>query len=464
MAISLQEAIKVNGGESQLLQTLMIYAQDGNIDRAARGGFTPEVHAWFARQSAGKSMQDTVNAANRESQAVAASYVPPDNTAAEQAYQQRLTAMNTPRTIDVLSPVANANASRLSQSSPVAGGASARAGVSDVGVPSFTRNLGPGSQGPDVTALQNFLIQNGQSIPSGATGYYGEQTKAAVARWQQANGVDTAGNPGWFGPRSQAFLRSAPVGPAPAPYQPPTEQASAFDGMVDSDPFLSEQKDRFDSLPDEMKAVLLGLSNNLAKAIESGKVVNPEVEITPEKSKEFLDQAVSELEPYYQEKYSVLRSDVEKSAGRLIEDYKTGVTRRQPAFKKTLDDQAQAEAESGTVYSSGRLDREQRTVDLENQTLEDAAKTTFRGVEDVGRAFEKEAGSERARTLNIPGLESFRATPTGYTQSNPTRSLYQPFTSIEGSLAKEKKVAQKTRQSELEGAYRSGRILDLRRL
>ena len=99
MAISLQEAIKTNGGESQLLSTLMNYAKDGSIDRAARGGFTPEVHSWFANQSAGKTTEQVVNLANKESQAVAASYVPPDNTVADAAYQQRLSAMNPSRNL-----------------------------------------------------------------------------------------------------------------------------------------------------------------------------------------------------------------------------------------------------------------------------------------------------------------------------------------------------------------------------
>ena len=334
-----------------------------------------------------------------------------------------------------------------------------------VATPSFTRNLAPGASGSDVTSLQQFLISKGYSIPSGATGYYGEQTKSAVAAWQRDSGVDTAGNPGFFGPRSQAALKSGGT-PAPTPTPEHEPKVSPFESLIASDPFTSEQlKDpnkraQFDSMPEDLQAIYLQTSATLSKAISAGKVVNPDVEITPEKSKEFLDQAVSELEPYYQEKYTVLKSDVDKSAGRLIEDFRKGVDRRKDVFKKTLEDTAQAEAESGTVYSSGRIEREARTVDLENQALSDAETTTARGVEDIGRTFEKEAGSDRARTLNIPGLESFRATPTGYSPG-PTRSLFQPFTSIVGNIAKERDVATKTRQSELEKTYRAGRVLDL---
>lgn len=67
-----------------------------------------------------------------------------------------------------------------------------------------TTTLTPGTTSADVTKLQNWLISQGFSIPAGATGYYGDQTKAAVAAWQSSKGVDTQGNPGYWGPISVA--------------------------------------------------------------------------------------------------------------------------------------------------------------------------------------------------------------------------------------------------------------------
>ncbi len=61
-----------------------------------------------------------------------------------------------------------------------------------------------GSQGADVTALQNALIAAGQSIPAGATGYFGSQTQAALAAWQAANGVSPAA--GYYGPITKAAM------------------------------------------------------------------------------------------------------------------------------------------------------------------------------------------------------------------------------------------------------------------
>jgi Putative peptidoglycan binding domain len=67
---------------------------------------------------------------------------------------------------------------------------------------SFNTNLMVGSKGSEVTALQNFLIKAGMTIPAGATGSFGGQTKAALASWQAAHGVTPAS--GYFGPITRA--------------------------------------------------------------------------------------------------------------------------------------------------------------------------------------------------------------------------------------------------------------------
>ena len=72
----------------------------------------------------------------------------------------------------------------------------------------LTRNLTPGMNGEDVRSLQQWLINQGYNIPSGATGHYGNETMSAVSAWQQKSGIDTGGNPGYFGPRSRSFLQT----------------------------------------------------------------------------------------------------------------------------------------------------------------------------------------------------------------------------------------------------------------
>lgn len=74
--------------------------------------------------------------------------------------------------------------------------------------PVISRNLTPGTSGDDVKQLQEWLISQGYSIPAGATGYYGEQTKSAITEWQKANNIDAQGNYGYFGPISRNYIET----------------------------------------------------------------------------------------------------------------------------------------------------------------------------------------------------------------------------------------------------------------
>ncbi|HEY0948471.1 MAG TPA: peptidoglycan-binding protein [Candidatus Paceibacterota bacterium] len=68
----------------------------------------------------------------------------------------------------------------------------------------FTRDLTIGSTGADVTALQNWLIMKGYAIAAGATGYFGAQTQAALAKYQAAKSIAPAA--GYFGPITRAAV------------------------------------------------------------------------------------------------------------------------------------------------------------------------------------------------------------------------------------------------------------------
>lgn len=74
----------------------------------------------------------------------------------------------------------------------------------------ITSNLGPGSSGADVLALQNWLLSQGLETPT--NGVYDDDTMQSVTAWQKRSGIDTKGNDGWFGPISRAYVTSNPSG------------------------------------------------------------------------------------------------------------------------------------------------------------------------------------------------------------------------------------------------------------
>lgn len=80
--------------------------------------------------------------------------------------------------------------------------AALQGGSSSSSSTTFTMDLTLGSSGSEVSALQSWLISKGYSIPAGATGYFGAQTQAALAKFQADNGISPAS--GYFGPITRA--------------------------------------------------------------------------------------------------------------------------------------------------------------------------------------------------------------------------------------------------------------------
>jgi hypothetical protein len=73
------------------------------------------------------------------------------------------------------------------------------------------RDLSGGSTGEDVRALQEFLNTHGFSLvsegpgsPSNETTFFGSLTKAALAKFQAANGITPS--VGYFGPKTRSFI------------------------------------------------------------------------------------------------------------------------------------------------------------------------------------------------------------------------------------------------------------------
>ncbi len=73
--------------------------------------------------------------------------------------------------------------------------------------PAGVRDLELGMSGSDVTALQQLLIAQGYPIAAGATGFFGAQTKTALAAYQQAHSITPV--TGYFGPVTRAQMKAA---------------------------------------------------------------------------------------------------------------------------------------------------------------------------------------------------------------------------------------------------------------
>jgi hypothetical protein len=105
----------------------------------------------------------------------------------------------------------------------------------------FTGDLMVGRTGAEVSALQNFLIGRGHTIPAGATGYFGEQTRSALTQFQSAQGIVPA--VGYFGPITRAKVNALCTPAVVAPVDPGTGNTGGV-----TDPVLTGEGwiERFD--------------------------------------------------------------------------------------------------------------------------------------------------------------------------------------------------------------------------
>ncbi|RJQ34085.1 hypothetical protein C4568_02995 [Candidatus Parcubacteria bacterium] len=82
------------------------------------------------------------------------------------------------------------------------------------GCPTITAPIGPGSSGPNVTTLQQFLARDRNIYPEAQiTGYYGTLTTTAVQRFQAKYNIVSSGSPsttgyGRVGPKTMDVINS----------------------------------------------------------------------------------------------------------------------------------------------------------------------------------------------------------------------------------------------------------------
>jgi hypothetical protein len=279
--------------------------------------------------------------------------------------------------------------------------------------------------------------------------------------------VDNSTGPGYWGPRTIAAVQSGSTQQTQQTQQ--TSTSSVYDALIAKDPLLSSYfkdptiRNEFNNLSGELKGTYIQMASSATRAIEAGKVINPElVKVTSAQLREFYSQAETELDPYYSEQFNMLKGQVDLSLKRMEEDYSRTVEQSKDPYKQTLERQAETEARSGTAFSSGRMDREGQTVTGAQNSLDDMFRNVQRGTQDLLRGYEGQVGSGKARQLYIPSLNAATATPSGLSIGSARAIDSGLLGGISyGTVGGARQTALKQRQNELESKYRQNRVLDL---
>lgn len=308
-----------------------------------------------------------------------------------------------------------------------------------------TSNLTPGMSGSDVTALQTYLISQGLNIPSGATGYYGDETKAAVTEWQKKNNIQpaSASDYGYFGPKSMAFLKQQGT---PTPTDTGTTGLEPTTGpSTNPDPAVADQQNTIYSIlknqygldytPETLQAafqynpgqsyqqILIDVMTSLGlvdikthfddittkiNAIDAEKQKKIEaVNSNPWLSEGLRAKRVSAIESSYATK----KSDQVDTLNLLEKQYNDGLQQAENAANKTLD-VYNKEFSAQTDLLKTLVQDAQKQINAEATAKAKTTSTT-----------DKLLTVAEAKTLGVPyGTTQSQASQMGITPTAPTKT------------------------------------------
>lgn len=255
---------------------------------------------------------------------------------------------------------------------------------------------------------------------------------------------------------------------APAPETPEEtpDLTDLFSSMINVDPFLAAQLEdpalraQFDSLDPSLKMQYLMNLRALKESIEAGQVVNPNLEITPEQTAAFEEQAKAKVAGYYDELIGNETGDLKTKLSRMKEDFTTGVGRAEEMFKENLSNQAESAAQSGLAFGSSRGEKVSKTIKAQQEGLSDASLEMARSQQDLATAAERKIGSSAFGNLGLDtSVQNYNVGEGGFSQAG-TRSLFTPQGNIVGEIPKQREVDVINERNNLIMAEKQKRILD----
>lgn len=321
---------------------------------------------------------------------------------------------------------------------------------STTGLP--TTNLQPGATGPQVVALQKWLVANGlmtQQQMNTGPGIYGPQTTAAVASLQSKLGVDNSTGVGYFGPRTIAGVQQAAAqtpqngaGGATAPGSVAGASTSASGAGTTPTPAPGSVTSNI-NVPstgnanlDQIQTALTGLANNL---VSTGYSIPADLQITPAIVSQFLNMAHAAVDPYTQQLISSELSNVNANLAAQGTNFQNTQAETEQQFGTDLANEQDTAGGNGTAFSGQRNVNELNLQNTANRTLGSNAATAAYNIGSAARTSAANVGSANAANILLPSLStgsvSLAGGQRGTTTSGPALSYnYDPSIYTVGTI------------------------------
>ena len=120
----------------------------------------------------------------------------------------------------------------------------------------------------------------------------------------------------------------------------------------------------------ELDAILQEMQKYLDNLTASGQVVNPAIELSPEMIQQFLDQAESEISPYYAGQIRAIKGDLSANLQYLQQQYGLEKQAEEAKLKSNLGSYREQAAGAGLAFSGGRGQQEGEYIAGTNRQLQ----------------------------------------------------------------------------------------------
>lgn len=246
----------------------------------------------------------------------------------------------------------------------------------------------------------------------------------------------------------------ATVPAAPAPATSTTTPSATTIGGID-----------ISTLPPELQQTLKGINDYLTKLQQNGQVVNPNIEITPEKLAEFTAQAQGEISPYYANTLALARRNLLTNAGYSANEVAQNEAKLAKQYNIQFQQIGSNAADQGFAQSGARVRDEgnlaQSTQDIVDTNRRQLAFDTTNAATNFASNF----GSGNLPQLTIGNSPYYTGGEPTPKSGSGDRSLYTLDPSIMDALKTGTQQYQQTadvnnRVSQLTNAFNSNAALN----
>lgn len=213
-------------------------------------------------------------------------------------------------------------------------------------------------------------------------------------------------------------------------------------------------------LPPEWRALYTRLDSMLADLTKRGQIINPNVQITPDKLAEFATLAHGQIEPYYASQLKVAKDQFLTGLGYSNEQIQNQEKQYAQQYKQSLRNIGEQSAETGFALSGRRqLQEQQLAENTQNEINQNRRQLSYNAGNEASK-FAQTYGYGNVPTAPtftpaprvLPGQESF-----SFDQTSPFYQLSNDvYSGLIGSQQNEQKQAEGTLARTLATDYTTG--------